>query len=151
MAKKKLISEPTSWPDLNIIGLSTQIKDYRLAFLMNTVLGFNLKRIEDLPVFFPKTNSLKSFPIFYCEDDDQRLQYYLIGNNSEKQQMISSIKHVDYFLFITGIPAQNKLDELSSSLKAITEIQWLALAEKEKIKNLEGIMEDLEMHLHKYE
>lgn len=151
MAKKKLISNPASYPDLTVMGVSTQIKDYRLAFLMNNLLGFKLKKLEDLPVFFAKHNALLYYPIFTFHDTEQRLYYCLIGNNHTHQPMIHSIKHADYLVFIKGYPEQNKMEELTSNLRAHHEIQLAFNAEKEKIKNLEGIMTDLELHLANFE
>ncbi|MDY0282121.1 MAG: IPExxxVDY family protein [Salinivirgaceae bacterium] len=151
MAKKKLISEPDSYPDLNVMGLSTQIKDYRLAFLMNNLLGFNLKKLDDLPVFFTRINAVVYYPIFTFYDVEQRLYYCLIGNNNKQQPMIHSIKHADYLIFIKGYPEQTKMEELTSNLRAHNEIQLAFNAEKEKIKNLEDIMTDLELHLANFE
>lgn len=147
MAKKKLIRTPDLYPDLNITGLSTQIKDYRLAFLMNTLLGFKLKKLDDLPVFFTRFNAVQYYPIFSFHDLEQRLYYCLIGNNNTQQPMIQSLKHADYFIFIKGYPGQTRMEEIHSHLKAHSEIQLVFNAEKGKIKNLEDIMTDLEMHL----
>lgn len=149
MAKRKLISEPTSFPDLSIIGIASQLKDYRLAFFLNRDTHLNLSNIDDIPVYFEKEELLIKFPIYSCFEADQRLNYYLIGNNFDRMKMVMAYKQADYLLFLKGQISHERITSLISSIRTIKEIQLVFAIDKDKIKNLEGIMTDLEMHLAK--
>lgn len=149
MAKRKLISEPASFPYLSIIGITSQLKDYRLAFFLNRDTHLNLANLDDIPIYFEKENLLIKFPIFSCFEADQRLNYYLIGNNFDRIKMIPAYKQADYLLFLMGQISQDRLNSLISIIRTIKEIQLVFAVDKDNIKNLEGIMTDLEMHLAK--
>jgi hypothetical protein len=88
LAKRKLISEPASFPDLTIIGISSQLKDYRLAFHINRESDLSLVKNSDLPVFDEKDEKLIEYPIFTFYEAERRMNYYLIGNNSSTNKMI---------------------------------------------------------------
>ncbi|PKP00902.1 MAG: hypothetical protein CVU14_06395 [Bacteroidetes bacterium HGW-Bacteroidetes-9] len=147
MAKRKLISEPASFPDLSILGIASQLKDYRMAFFLNRDTHLNLANLDDIPIYFEKEDLLIKFPIYSCFEADQRLYYYLIGNNFDRIKMIPEYKQADYLLFLKGQINNERLTSLISSIRTIKEIQLVFAIDKDKIKNLEGIMTDLEMHL----
>jgi hypothetical protein len=149
MAKRKLISEPASFPDLTIIGISCQLKDYRLAFFLNRDMRLNLVRLEDLPVYSEKEDALFDFPLYTCYEPERRLNYYLMGNNNAGNKMIPAYKQADFLLMLKGQADNERSAALISGLRKIGGIQMVFQIENDKIKNLEGVMSDLELHLAK--
>lgn len=149
MAKRKLISEPASFPDLTILGISCQLKDYRLAFFLNRDLRLNLVRLDDLPVYSEKEDALFEFPLYTCFEPERRHSYYLLGNNNAGNKMIPNYKQADFLLMLKGQADGEKLVALMTGLRKISGIQMVFQLENDKIKNLEGIMSDLELHLAK--
>ncbi len=149
MAKRKLISEPATYPDLTIIGLSSQLRDYRLAFFLNRDVGINLVKIKDLPVYSEKEDCLFEFPLFTCYEPGRRLNYYLMGNNNAGNRMVPAYKQADYILMINGLVDDENSVILNTGIRKIPGVQMVFNLENDKIKNLEGIMTDLELHLAK--
>jgi hypothetical protein len=147
LAKRKLISEPASFPDLAIIGISSQLKDYRLAFHINRESDLSLVKNSDLPVFDEKEEKLIEYPIFTFYEAERRMYYYLIGNNSSSSKMISAYKQADFIFMLKGQPDNEKMLALISIFRKINGIQLVFPLENGKIKNLEGIMSDLELHM----
>jgi hypothetical protein len=147
MAKRKLISEPASFPDLTIIGISCQLKDYRLAFFLNRDIRLNLVRLDDLPVYSEKEDALFEFPLYTCFEAERRLNYYLMGNNNAGNKMISAYKQADFLLMVKGQNDNAKSASLITGIRKISGIQMVFLLDNDKIKNLEGVMSDLELHL----
>jgi len=147
MARKKLISEPSSFPYLRIVGISSPLRDYRLAYFINRNAGLSLCRFDDLPVFNEKDGVLYDYSLYSCYQSDQRLHYHLIGNNHPAAKLITLYKHADYFLFVASQPDEDKLDNIIASVKSIPGVQLVFRVNNDTIKNLEGIMSDLELHL----
>ncbi|MHC1777633.1 MAG: IPExxxVDY family protein [Lentimicrobium sp.] len=147
MAKRKLISEPALFPDLIIIGISSQLKDYRLAFHINRESDLSLIKNNDLPVFDEKEEKLIEYPLFTFHEVERRIHYYLIGNNNSTIKMISAYKQADFIFMLKGQPDKEKKLALISVFRNISGIQLVFPMENEKIKNLDGIMSDLELHL----
>jgi hypothetical protein len=147
MAKRKLISEPATYPDLTIIGLSSQLRDYRLAFFLNRDIGINLVKIKDLPVYSEKEDTLFEFPLYTSYEPARRLNYYLMGNNNAGNRMIPAYKQADFMLMIKGQIDNERSGLLNTGIRKIPGVQMVFNLEIDKIKNLEGIMTDLELHL----
>ncbi|MFH1121275.1 MAG: IPExxxVDY family protein [Bacteroidota bacterium] len=147
MAKRKLISEPTFFPDLTIIGINCQLKDYRLAFFLNRDIHLTLVKIKDLPVFFEKEEVLIEFPLYSCYDAERRINYYLTGNNNAGNKMVTAYKQADFLLMSKGPIDKERSMSVISGIRKINGVQMVFLLENEKIKNLDGIMSDLELHM----
>lgn len=147
MAKRKLITHPLSFPDLTLIGIASQLKDYRLAYFINQNTALELVRMEDVPVFSEKDNNLTPYPLFFWHESTQRTCYYLISNNHPSGKLIPAYKQADFILLMRG-PYDDELPQtIIQSIKQISSIQLVFLIDPAKIKNLEGIMSDLELHL----
>jgi hypothetical protein len=147
MAKKKLISEPGSYPGLNIIGIVSPLRDYRLAYFINRDSHLALARIDDLPVFAEKDSITVPYPLFSNYDANLRIHHYLIGNNHLSGKLCPEFKLADFFLFLHGHYETNIPEDLVSSIKGISGVQLVLKVDPAKIKNLEGIMTDLELHM----
>lgn len=146
MVKRKLLSLTQQTPDLQLIGINTDLSDYRLAHFINRDLSIKLERLDNLPVFCERSKSLRQYSLFESQDIDRRVSYYLIGNNNPSGKMIDQYTQADYFLMIKG-----KLDEeynkaLLSSLRQITSVTFVFITVLNKIKELDGILQDLELH-----
>ena len=147
MAKRKLISEPATYSDLTIIGLSSQLKDYRLAFFINRDIGINLVKIRDLPVYSEKEDTLFEFPLYTCFEPERRINYYLLGNNNGGTKMIPAYKQADYLMLLHGPVDSERVNSLMIAIRKINVVQLAFALDIAKIKNLEGIMSDLELHM----
>ncbi len=147
MAKKKLISEPGSYSGLNIIGIISPLRDYRLAYFINRDSHLILCRKDDLPVFIEKDGRTLLYPLFTNYDANLRINHYLIGNNHPNGKMCPDFKQADFFLFLHGHYESNIPDDLLNSIKGISGVQMVIKVDPSKIKNLEGIMTDLELHM----
>ncbi len=147
MAKRKLISEPDVFPDLYIFGITSQLKDYRLAYYVNRDCGFMLTKLEDLPVFVEKDKATTNFSLYSYTEPSQHLNFYLLMNNNENIRVLPNIKEADFLLFVNGQTGTLNAADLIADLRKIPGVQFAFHIEKNKLKNLDGIMSDLELHL----
>lgn len=94
---------------IDLYGISSHEKDYRICWAINNSLGLSLERTtENIEVIFNQQEKQNSqFPIFKFERDDMLETYYLIGNKHENQQLIEEQKHVDFFLMVKSSDAMS--------------------------------------------
>jgi hypothetical protein len=147
MARRKLISEPSSFPDLSIIGINSLLKDYRLAFFLNKDTALSLNRMNDLPVYAEKENLLPEYPLYYCHQSSQRAHFYLLGNNHAVTKIIPVYKQADFLLMVRGQLEPQNIVSLAQNIRKINGVQLVFNIDLSKVKNLEGIMSDIELHM----
>ena len=144
MAKKIKLTSGSSY-DYTTIGIACHMKDYRFAFFVNEQLGFRFKRLEDL-VSGNETES-RSFSFYIYINPEDRRNYYLISNYHEEGRLIPSEKGADFFLIVNDILPSSRKKEMISKIQKVPQ----ALAAYEipagKVKNLEIIFEEIELHL----
>ena len=147
MAKKYRLSFALSY-DYNIIGIASQLRDYKLCFFINNSLRIKLHRIEDIPVNTSGTDEFLSFPFFRYFDALHKINWYLIANHNHQQQfLLTDFKKLDYFLINDGIPPFLKQENFISAIKSISNVQLLISIDPEKSKSLNYLLQDLEMHI----
>ena len=147
MAKLKLISKPCFFPDLSIIGINSQLKDYRLAFYLNKDSDLSLNRLNDLPVFAEKENLRPEYPLFYCHQPIHRAHFFLLGNNHSVAKVIPVYKQADFLLMVRGQLQPDNIMSLTQNIRRINGVQLVFNIDLLKVKNLEGIMSDIELHM----
>ncbi|HLN52805.1 MAG TPA: IPExxxVDY family protein [Lentimicrobium sp.] len=146
MVTKKYKLSAESDTEIDIIGITTGLNDYRLAYFLNKVASFNLQRLNDLPVFNEKLKVLRDYSLFTWTDDDHRLMYYLISNDHNDGKMIEQYSQANYFLFIKGKHKAQDSKSLQSLIRKIPSVTFVFVPEILKIKELSGILQDLELH-----
>jgi hypothetical protein len=144
MAKKIKLSGGSSY-DYTTISIACHMKDYRFAFFLNEQLGFHFKRLDDLMSGDEKESRNYSFYI-YTHPEDRR-NYYLVSNYHEEGRLIPSEIGADFFLIVNDLLTMSQKKEIINKIQKIPQ----ALAAYEipagKVKNLELVFEEIEMHL----
>jgi hypothetical protein len=131
-----------------IIGISTPMKDYRLTWFMNKVLNFKLSKQKDINVYNEKMEKLSSFAFYYDEQPENMLVFYFISNrNAESEVLTYEQKQTDFLFLIKGVLKKVQLDEILKNIKLISNIQTAFLIDDSSMKNLDSLMEDIELHL----
>jgi len=110
-------------------------------------LKFNLKRINDLPVYSSKLDLLINYPLFEFEDNDTTLYYYFFSNHNPESKLFPSLKTTDYFLLVNGRISENRKTELINNIKKIPKILTAYRVDLNKTKGLNNFLSDLELHL----
>lgn len=146
MAVRKLKFIADDLPDIVLIGINTALPDYRLAYFINRDTGFHFEREDDLPVYSEKSKVLKEYSFFRYFDPDKRTSYYLFSNDHENGKMIEQYSQANFFLMISDNRNPEDSKNLQSQLRKITSVTFVFVAVLDKIKDLEGILHDLELH-----
>jgi hypothetical protein len=139
---KKLNFKIDYFEDYAMLSLVSQLKDYRLAYFINETLDLDLVKYDD----FSSESGSDAFPWFFYNEGENGASFYLIGNrNREGQQMILQ-KGIDYFLLTRELFDEERLQQMIISLRQTEGIQGVFLVNMNTIKNLDLMIENLELH-----
>jgi hypothetical protein len=146
MAKKNRLE--ASIGEVNaIIGIATQLRDYRLVHFINKFLEVDLANVEDLPVFVPKADTFSYFPLYLYHHPDLRTDFCLIANSNGTSPLIPSLRQINYFLLLQGAAYKQHVDEFIVSIRKIQGVQAAISINQSNIKEIGPILEGLEMHI----
>jgi hypothetical protein len=144
MAKKIKLTSGSSY-DYTTIGIACHMKDYRFAFFLNEQLGFRFRRLDDL--VSGEENETRNYSFYIYSHPEERRNYCLVSNYHEEGRLIPSEKGADFFLIINDILSSDRKKEIISKIQKVPQ----AIAAYEipggKVKNLEQIFEEIEVHL----
>lgn len=125
--------------EYNIIAISCHLQYYKLAYYINNLFGFNLKKISDL-VF----NDNANFNTLYFEDVDFYRIFYLVSNKSEKGFLFNQHRNIDYFLFVKSQITDKQKQSLINKIKQISNVLTAFEIELENVKGINDILIDIE-------
>lgn len=118
MAKKHKLNFT---PEYNfvLVGISSHENDYRLSWAINTALGLELAKTENL-VILSKTSTVKAaFSRFTYLDQESMTTYNLISNRSHDAYYIEELRTMDYFLIVDGENDESGRAALLKKVKSI--------------------------------
>lgn len=119
-----------------LIGFVTTEPIYRLSWLFNQELGFNLVSFPSIELLHKKSKIIQSFTRFGEEDEDGSL-IELIQNKSEHGLFIEEHKNIDYFLKVDGrdLNAAGLINSLKTikNISLIVEVQPGSLKSKDRL------------------
>lgn len=120
MAKqKKHLLEFDNEIDYNLLGICSHHNDYRLAWSLNSTLGFHLEQsLESFIISTTKKGVVthQAHTMFEYYEDENRVNYYLIKNKCDGKLLIPEKPTIDFFLFIHKCNVIN-LDELQDKIR----------------------------------
>jgi hypothetical protein len=146
MAKKNRL-EPAIGQVTAIIGIATQLRDYRLVHFINKYLEVDLSNVDDIPVFIPKTATFNFFSLYLYYHPDLRTDFCLVSNYNGTNTLIPSLKQINYFLFLQGAAYQQHVNSIIASIRKIQGIQVAIAIDPKSIKEMGGLIEELELHV----
>jgi hypothetical protein len=134
MKRSKLIIEYEY--DFDLIGLSTVLKGYKLAWEINQVLHINLVKQPDLAVGF-KNNEEKTFSFYAHESLHNRLKLFKnrpSENEPGKYFLIPEFPHFD-FIILAAMEEQYSHQQLVNLIKSIQDVQLVAAIPLDGLKS----------------
>lgn len=118
-----------------IIAISTHLKDYRVSFYLNEILGLKLKKIDNLVVDNKSDANAQSFEQQQYTDDETLTSYHLIHNKASGVFFLPTLKKFDFILLLKTENEIENQDNIFDLLKASNHFQIVykvdSLARKE--------------------
>lgn len=149
MAKRVILEARSASGNYTLLGLSTQLKDYRLSFLLNKLPGFTFSRFDDLIVNIPDVEEPVPFSIYTSSDEENCITYTLLSNRSSDHCLLPSARQTDYLLMIEGPFKQRQKDDLLKALRTIPYMLLAAEINTSSARQFENLISDLELHIMK--
>jgi len=151
MAKRLFLEVRSGSGYYTLVGLSTQLKDYRLSFLLNKLPGFRFSRIDDLMVIVPDEEEQIPFSIYTSQDEENFNNYTLLSNRSTDHFLVPSVRQADYLLIVEGPFKKQQKNELLNELRTVPNMLLAAEINTSSIKQFESLLSDLELHIMNHE
>lgn len=135
MKKQKLTGEINF--DFQLIGITSSVKDYKIAWSINKKLNLNLHRKDDHQVMV--NNQLYEFTLYFDEPDPE-LFLRLFSNKPVTLEKVTDIKlipempHFDYILMRQGESQSISVKSLQKLLKEVPVIEYLSVLNLEKLR-----------------
>ncbi len=142
---KKLLLDFEEEIEYSIIGISSQLKDYRLIFYLNKLAGFDFKRVESF-VFTLKGEEFIYSLYVYLDYDNMR-NFYLISNQTNSVKLIKEFKHFDYLLIMDGEIEEKFLKELSKRIKSISGVLLSSILNADAFNKIPNLRTSFDFHL----
>ncbi len=140
--QKKHLLEFDSEVDFDLIGICSHHNDYRLAWSINSDLGFHLEQSE-VPFYITINKkgivTHQSHAMFEFYEEENRVTYFLIKNKEEGKFLIPEKPTIDFFLFIHKNNII-ELNQLSEKLRKVNSILAVFLLEPETLSSTENII-----------
>ena len=145
MPKRSLLE-----PDFELldafIGISSHMRDYRLAYLINQILGFTLEKTEDLPAYNIRSEKPSFYSWYTFDDCEKQVKYFLLANTGNEGLLVPSQKEAGYFLLIRGVIGNELTAQIIGQLKNIPNVLTAYSIDQKKIPNMELFLSDVELH-----
>lgn len=138
---KKLSVDVNLFEDIKTLGLVSHIRDYRLAYFINNVLGIQLKRYADFTI----GECQGSYSWYYFTEGGNYHNISLLNNNHEKGKLVPDHK-VDYLIMVKNVFDEQLVSGFMSKLRKVNDISMVFEIETSKIKKIDILLEAIEMH-----
>jgi hypothetical protein len=126
--------------DFVLIAITSPLKDYRLCYMVNKGLNFNLLRAEDLQLDPLHGQVLSYFSLFKYRWEASETEFYLLSNKGTEGYLIPEMNRTDYLLMIKNYIDETDIDDIILKLNKIPEIVAATKVDPKKIKSRENLL-----------
>lgn len=143
VSPKKRILHVSPFDDIKLLGISTTLKDYKLAFFMNAAIKLDLRRMSD---FIMPAIPEVSFSFFYFDEGENQNVYNLIQAKKEGFRLLPPRLPMDFLLLIRNAVLEERLDFITAAIKQINEVMTVYELDVDKHREVDVLLEQLEFH-----
>ncbi|HVW96611.1 MAG TPA: IPExxxVDY family protein [Mucilaginibacter sp.] len=126
--------------DFVLVAVTTSLKDYRVCYLINRHLNFNLAKIPDLEVDIHNGTQPVLFSKYHYAEEATGTDFYVIGNKGTDGYLVPEMRKADYFLLIKNHIDEDDVDSLISAINKIPEFVAAVKIDPKKIKSRENLL-----------
>lgn len=127
--------------NLDLIGLVSSAKEYKLAWSLNQILGLKLVKSEDLAINFIEGRSIiiSNFTFTTSHCTFRLLKNRALSDNSNAF-LLPELKNIDYFLLIKNESDTFELNAYVDRLPQIDIVQSFTSINVENLENKENLI-----------
>jgi hypothetical protein len=142
----KLILDTSSitegfFEETKLLGIMAPVKDYQFCWRLNSLLGIDFRKNNDLEIQLKKKQRHYFFSVYeYCEPATC-LKHFLYNNQNDGEYLLPEFKHLDFlWLLKDDFVSDEALQNLVQSIKSVNGVQLVIELTNEKIKNKEHLV-----------
>ncbi|MBK6264657.1 IPExxxVDY family protein [Marivirga sp. S37H4] len=128
--------------DFQLLGFSTPLPDFQLAWHINQVLNIHLKRGNDHEIAFKNNQFLRTSNFQY---KTEHLCIKLIKNRVEESEdfayVIPEAKNIDYFLVIQDETKDLEILIVKNTLSKIKNVNLVQKMDLERLKSVDNLID----------
>ncbi len=142
---RKLTLSNHSTDEYRIVAIVSNLKDYRLTFHLNQVLGMDFVRYNDLA--YTRTGQVMClYPWFQYTDIQLHTTYYLVGNKHPGGSLIPAVKNADFILLIKNMVDPEDLKGCLTKIRSIPNVTTAMEVQLAAVKDLDALLDTNELH-----
>ncbi len=140
MKKTKLIADVDF--DFSLLAIASQMKEYKLAWMINQDLGIRLvKQPDEIFHFLGDEQLCISNYLYQTEHSKLRLVFNRSKEETASNQfLIPELKQFDYLMLVEGFESSMVIAEVRETLKRINGVQMVNLMEIDQLKTRENLI-----------
>ncbi|MFM7619446.1 MAG: IPExxxVDY family protein [Bacteroidota bacterium] len=139
MAGEKFKFSSDEYLNFKLIGMRSDEKGFRLAWLLNKTLLWDLELSHEVEV--TQKNNVSKHDVYAIKGEENELQLHLIANRSLQGMLLPEYHQMDYFLKIEH-SSEGYISELISELRKLEEVTGAFEIQTEGLKNIERFIFD---------
>lgn len=141
MAKRKSKINIRPFDDIIIIGVSTSLFDYKLAWHINKSMNLSLTKYDDIT---PDSENFYSF--YYYDEGENANVFNLVALSTDERRWVTFSPMTDYLLIIRNYITEERLSDLLGSLNLIPNVTHAYIINIDANKKIDTILENIEFH-----
>lgn len=143
MAKKNVIRIDNPFEDVQVIGITASILDYKLAGSINKALGISFVKERDI---VPENFNNTPFSFYFFYDEEKENAYNLVSLRSGDTYWIRPETKIDFLLLIRDLQTKSYLKTITEKLNEIKQVFHAFVIDVNKNKTFHQILEDIDFH-----
>lgn len=133
---------PIEFDDIVIIGITSNLADFQLAWFINNKLSFNFVREKDIM----KNGAQYAFYFYDPDKEGNYTTFNLVSLKYKGNYWRTASPRIDYLLIIRDRLSSDKLNEMIDKLNEIPDIGYVLTIDPSTDISLASILETIELH-----
>ncbi|MBL56049.1 MAG: hypothetical protein CMP61_02575 [Flavobacteriales bacterium] len=135
----KLVLELEYDFDFFLLGVSSHVANYRLAWGMNQQFELDLERVDDIDLSFGPQKKGK-FSLYRFDDEESYTTFHLIANRCNFGYFIPELKQIDYFIQYWGPMSNKEMDNFKNELRKIPSVLTAIAINPKELKSRNNLL-----------
>ena len=135
----KLVLELEYDFDFFLLGVSSHVANYRLAWGMNQQFELDLERVDDIDLSFGPHKKGK-FSLYRFDDEESYTTFHLIANRCNVGYFIPELKQIDYFIQYWGPMSNKEMDNFKNELRKIPSVLTAIAINPKELKSRNNLL-----------
>ena len=142
MAKKnKNIVHYIPFDNIHVIGISTTLVDYKLAYYLNERFRYNLVRIGEVAL-----EPSYQYSLYYYNEGENKNTFNLLSLKNKDHCYTKELQNLDYLLIVRDCISAERLEQLQAGIREIKNVMMATIIDIKRTPCLSNILDGIEFY-----